>query len=134
MSGKLFYRLYQYPFFRLRIFFGKMNGNASRCSAAFQVSEHNLCQRVSLIDSGLTRHFGLALPKGSPHKDALTSIVLQLSENGALGQLREKWFASKCPPTPKRPSPTLHVSSFSKFHIQSPEISYFHLPLKNLNF
>merc|ERR1719495_2408435 len=68
-----------------------------RRMAEYQMSHHQLCDRLTIMqkDLGLNRHYALALPQGSPYKDTLSNLVLKYNENGVLNHLRKKWFTSE---------------------------------------
>lgn len=41
------------------------------------------------------QNYGIALQSGSPLRKQINTILLELSEEGVIDELRDKWFGSK---------------------------------------
>ena len=52
--------------------------------------EANLIDRVFRPEN-----YGIALPQGSPLREDINRVLLQLNENGAYSELRQKWFGQR---------------------------------------
>ena len=83
--------------------------------AEHHLSETGLCTELTVIDTGMILHYALALPKGSPHKEPFSSLVLTYKETGIMEHLRRKWFKTGCKQSSLQYNATVHVSNFSKF-------------------
>ena len=83
-------------------------------TAEHHLSSTGLCSDLTVIETGMVLHYALAVPKGSPHKDSLSSLVLRYKETGVTSHLARKWFKTGCASSSMLYPATVHVSNFRK--------------------